>query len=126
MLKALLSALEASQSSPASRRMCWFRINGDEGALGRCYGSLAIRSSDAGHVARIASEVRAAMGRLPGLQHNHQGIDRAAGTVAAVSVWDSEEHARFSREVLGEPIGRLRALGVQFEDPEIYEIMDSE
>jgi hypothetical protein len=26
--------------------------------------------------------------------------------------------------VWGEPIGRLRALGVQFEDPEIYEIME--
>jgi hypothetical protein len=73
-----------------------------------------------------ASEVRAAMRRLPGPQHNHQGIDRAAGTVAAVSVWDSEEHAGFAREALGEPIGRLRALGVQFEPPEIYEIMGGE
>jgi hypothetical protein len=74
----------------------------------------------------IASEVRAAMRRLPGLQHNHQGIDRAAGTVAAVSVWDSAEHANFSREALGDPISSLRALGVQFEPPEIYEIMDGE
>ena len=80
----------------------------------------------ADQVVPLASEVRAAMRRLPGLQHNHQGIDRAAGTVAAVSVWDSEEHANFSREALGEPIGRLRALGVQFEEPEIYEIMDGE
>jgi hypothetical protein len=72
----------------------------------------------------IASEVRAAMRRLPGLQHIHQGIDRTAGTVAAVSVWDSEEHARFAREALGDPISRLRALGVRFEEPEIYEIMD--
>ena len=72
----------------------------------------------------IAGEVRTAMRRLPGLQHNHQGIDRAAGTVAAVSVWDSEAHANFSREALGDPISGLRALGVQFEPPEIYEIMD--
>ena len=74
----------------------------------------------------IALEVDTAMRRLPGLQHNHQGLDRAAGTVAAVSVWDSEEHASFARESLGEPIGRLRALGVQFEEPEIYEIMNLE
>jgi hypothetical protein len=80
----------------------------------------------ADQVVPLASEVRAAMRRLPGLQHNHQGIDRTAGTVAAVSVWDSQEHAGFARETLGEPIGRLRALGVQFEEPEIYEIMDDD
>ena len=72
------------------------------------------------------SEVRAAMHRLPGLQHNHQGIDRVAGTVAAVSVWDSAAHANFAREALGDPISGLRALGVQFEPPEIYEIMDGD
>jgi hypothetical protein len=80
----------------------------------------------ADQVVPLASEVRAAMRRLPGLQHNHQGIDRAAGTVAAVSVWDSEAHANFSREALGDPISGLRALGVQFEPPEIYEIMDGD
>jgi hypothetical protein len=80
----------------------------------------------ADQVVPLTSEVRAAMRRLPGLQHNHQGIDRSAGTVAAVSVWDSAEHARFAREALGEAIGRLRALGVQFEDPEVYEIMDGD
>jgi hypothetical protein len=77
-------------------------------------------------VAAAAQEVQVAMQRLPGVQHIHQGVDRTAGTVAAVSVWDSEEHARFARELLGEPIGRLRALGVQFEEPEIYEIMQGE
>ena len=75
-------------------------------------------------IAATAQEVRAAMRQLPGVQHIHQGIDRTAGTVAAVSVWDTEAHARFAREALGEPIGRLRSLGVQFEEPEIYEIME--
>jgi len=75
-------------------------------------------------IASLTGEVRAVTQRLPGLQHNHLGIDRAAGTVAAVSVWDCEEHANFSREALGDPISGLRALGVQFELPEIYEIMD--
>ena len=80
----------------------------------------------ADQVVPLASAVRAAMRRLPGPQHNHQSIDRAAGTVAAVSVWDSEEHAGFAREALGDPISGLRALGVQFEPPEIYEIMDGD
>jgi hypothetical protein len=71
-------------------------------------------------------EVDAAMRRLPGLRHYHQGVDRAAGTVAAVSVFDGEEQARFAREALGDPIGRLVALGVRFEDPEIYEVFNAE
>jgi len=50
------------------------------------------------------------------------GIDRTAGTVAAVSVWDSAEHARFARETLGAPLERVMALGVQLDPPEIYEI----
>ena len=75
-------------------------------------------------ISAAALEVQAAMQQLPEVQHIHQGVDRTAGTVAAVSVWDSEEHASFPREVLGEPIGRLRALGVQFEEPEIYKIME--
>ena len=77
-------------------------------------------------ITAAAQEVQAAMRQLPGVQHIHQGIDRTAGSVAAVSVWDSEEHARFAREALGEAIGRMRALGVQFEDPEIYKIMEGE
>ncbi len=77
-------------------------------------------------IAPISRDVQAAMRRLPGLQHSHIGIDRTAGTVAAVSVWDSEEQARFSREALGEPVGRLRALGVQLDPPELYEIMDGQ
>ena len=75
-------------------------------------------------ISAAAQEVQAAMQQLPRVQHLHQGVARTTGSVAAASVWDSEEHARFAREVWGEPIGRLRALGVQFEEPEIYEIME--
>jgi hypothetical protein len=75
-------------------------------------------------VAPVSREVEAALNRLPGVQHVHMGVDRTAGTVAAVSVWDTEEHARFSRESLGEPIGRLGAIGVQMAPPEIYEIQE--
>jgi len=73
-------------------------------------------------VASVSQEISAAMRRLPGLQHHHLGIDRTAGTVAAVSVWDSAEHARFARETLGAPLERGMALGVQLDPPEIYEI----
>ena len=71
----------------------------------------------------ITREVNAAVQRLPGCQGLYQGIDRQAGTVAAVSIWDTEEHARFSRDTLGDMITRLQALGVHLDPPEIYEIV---
>ena len=80
----------------------------------------------ADQVVPLASEVRAAMRRLPGLQHNHQGIDRTADTVAAVSVWVGEEHGYFWRAALGDPIEGGRGELGQRQPPEIYEIMDGE
>ena len=74
-------------------------------------------------VVRLAQEVSAAVSRLPGFQHYYGGLDRNAGTVAAVSVWDTEEHARFSRDALGDIMSRLQAAGVQLEPPQIYEIV---
>jgi hypothetical protein len=76
-------------------------------------------------IAPLSREVATAMGRLPGLQHLHQGLDRTTGTAAVVSVWDSEEHARFDRDALGEVIDRLGALRVQMVEPEIYELEDA-
>jgi hypothetical protein len=75
-------------------------------------------------VAPLAREVHAAIDRLPGLLHHHLGVDRTAGTSATVTVWDTEEHARYSRETLGEAIGRLQALGLRFDPSEISEIVD--
>ena len=75
-------------------------------------------------VAPLAREVHAAIDRLPGLLHHHLGVDRTAGTSATVTVWDTEEHARYARETLGEAIGRLQALGLQFHPSEIFEIVD--
>lgn len=73
----------------------------------------------------LAGEVTAAVKRLPGLRHVHQGVDRATGTIVAVSTWDTEEHARFSRETLGGDImTKLREAGVRFDPPEIYELVD--
>jgi quinol monooxygenase YgiN len=71
----------------------------------------------------LASEITAAVEGLSGCQAIYQGTDRTTGTIAAVSVWDTEQHARFSRDALGDVIGRLQALGVQLEPPEILEII---
>jgi quinol monooxygenase YgiN len=73
-------------------------------------------------VVPIVQEVTTAVQQLPGCQDVYQGMDRAAGTGVAVSVWDSEDHARFPRDVLGDAVTRLQNLGVQFEPPRIYEL----
>ena len=72
----------------------------------------------------LTREVTAAARQLPGLQQLHQGADRTAGTVAVVSTWATADQAQFSRDALGDVLARLQALGVQFEPPEIYEVID--
>ena len=70
----------------------------------------------------LTREIAAAVQQLPGCQSYHGGVDRSAGTIAAVSTWDTEEHARFSRDRLGDIIARTQAIGVQLDPPEIYEV----
>ncbi len=72
----------------------------------------------------IVDEVTAKVQQLPGNQHVHQGVDRTTGAAVAVSLWDTEEHARFSRDALGDAIARLQGIGVRFEPPQIYEVLD--
>jgi len=77
-------------------------------------------------VAVAIQEVPAALSQRPGVKRIQQGIDATAGTGAMVSIWDTEEQANFTCVALGDPIDRLQALGVQFEEPEIYELMPYE
>ena len=74
-------------------------------------------------VVRLSGEASAVVSRRPGFQHLHQGFDRNAGTTAVVSIWDTEEHARYSRDALGEVVSRLVAAGAQLDPPQIYEIV---
>ena len=73
-------------------------------------------------VTALVGEVAAAVERMPGFQQLYQARDLSGGTIVAVSLWDTEEHARFSREDLGEVVNRLREQGVQLEPPEVLEV----
>ena len=57
----------------------------------------------------VAQEIARAASRLPGFRSYHVGADRATGQWVAVSEWDSEASARFSREALGEAYTRFLA-----------------
>jgi len=61
-----------------------------------------------------------------GCQSYAGAVDRASGRLRAVSTWDTEEHARFSRDALGQSaVSRLQAAGVQLDPPEFYEVTSS-
>lgn len=71
----------------------------------------------------LSQELGDAAARLPGFVGYRGGGDRATGAIVAVSTWDSEEHARFGREGLGDVLARLLAAGAQLEPPEVYEVV---
>ena len=60
--------------------------------------------------------------RAPGFQQFLTGYDRAEGKGIAVSVFDTLEHAQFSRDLLGDIIPRFQALGLRMEPPVFYEV----
>jgi quinol monooxygenase YgiN len=66
----------------------------------------------------------AAIRKLPGCQDARNGVERSTGRTVTVSTFDTQEHAQFSRESLGEPLARLQAAGWQGEAPEIYETVE--
>ena len=78
------------------------------------------RFDAANHVVR---DVAAAVRQLPGNQSFMGGGNRATGEGIAVSTWDTEEHARGSRDVLSDLVTRLQALGFQMDPPEIFEVI---
>jgi quinol monooxygenase YgiN len=69
----------------------------------------------------MGHDIAAAVTALPGCQQYYGGGNRGSGTTIAVSTWDTEEHATFSRDALASIMPRLQAAGVQLDPPEIYE-----
>ncbi len=72
-------------------------------------------------VLAIASDLKATLDRLPGIQHSHGAVDREAGKTITITIFDTREHAQFSREALGDLIPRFQAAGMTLDAPEIYE-----
>jgi hypothetical protein len=71
---------------------------------------------------QLGQDLAAAIRRQPGFQSSLGGVDRASGQSIVVSTWDTEEHARYSPDVLGDVITKLRDLGLQADPPEIFEV----
>ncbi len=78
----------------------------------------------AADVERLTGEVADAIKGLPGFVAYQGGLDREAGTIVAISTWESESTVNFSREMLGEVISRVTELA-QLEPPDIYEVVST-
>jgi heme-degrading monooxygenase HmoA len=59
-------------------------------------------------VGQLAADLGTAISRLPGYQSYTLTVDRANGQALSVSTWDTEEHARWSREARGDIPSRLQ------------------
>ncbi len=59
-----------------------------------------------------------------GFQNAYLGVNRAAGRIVVVSAWDTQEHAGYVSDAGTATVRRLQALGLQTEQPEIYEVTD--
>jgi len=70
-----------------------------------------------------ASDLKAALDRLPGIQHSHGAIDREAGRTITITIFDTREHAQFSRDALGDLNPRFQAAGMTMAAPEVYETL---
>jgi len=63
-----------------------------------------------------------ALYHLPGFRGFQGCVDRQAGKLLAISLWDTEDQARALRDTIGDIIAQYQAIGAEFESPEIYEL----
>jgi hypothetical protein len=62
---------------------------------------------------KLVQDIAAAIRRQPGCQSFVIGGDRATGRAIAVSTWDTEEHAQWIPDDLGDIGSRLQTVGIQ-------------
>jgi hypothetical protein len=79
-------------------------------------------SSEADIQRIVEQQVIPAVQKLPGFQRYLGGVNRSTGMITAISLWDSEDQASFSRDAMISAVPALTALGVTFDPAEIYEV----
>jgi hypothetical protein len=71
---------------------------------------------------KVLPDIIAGIKQLPGFQSIVVGGDRTTGEAIAVSMFDTEEHARWTANPNTDNASRLRAAGVQMSAPEYFEV----
>lgn len=67
-------------------------------------------------------DIVTAVKALPGFRGYQGGLDRAAGTVLSITLWDDEAAANYPRQTLAPVAARLAELGVRLEAPQIVQV----
>lgn len=70
----------------------------------------------------VEAHIVPALKQLPGFRQYLGGINNETGILCAISLWDTEEQANFSREALAEGVRALVAAGVSLEIADVYEL----
>lgn len=60
--------------------------------------------------------------QLPGFISYHGGTDWENGKAISITVWDSMAHAAELRDLMGDIIPQMQALGVVLDPPQMYEL----
>jgi hypothetical protein len=71
----------------------------------------------------LTDDMIAAHNRQPGLVSLQGGVSRATGALTTITTWETEDAAKLPvREVLGDILDRLGALGVEVTSVDTYEV----
>jgi quinol monooxygenase YgiN len=70
----------------------------------------------------LTEDVAARMKNLPGFVSYYGGSDERTGALVAISIWQTEETANFSRDALGDIITRLNDINARLEPATIYRV----
>ncbi len=70
----------------------------------------------------LTEDVAARMKNLPGFVSYHGGSNERTGALVAISIWQTEETANFSRDVLGDIVTRLNDINARLEPATIYRV----
>jgi hypothetical protein len=72
---------------------------------------------------QLTQDLAAAVKAMPGNQSFMGAVDRANGRAITISTWDTQEHASYSPDALGQVQSRVRAIVTDIDPPEIYEVI---
>jgi hypothetical protein len=60
---------------------------------------------------------------LPGFRRYHGVVDRAQGTGAAISYWETQEQAQAASDAVRPILPQVNAAGIETSPPAIYEVV---
>jgi hypothetical protein len=75
-------------------------------------------------VMSLKDDIIAATKRQPGFVSFQGAVSRATGAIITVSTWETESAGKLPlREILGDLLDRLAAIGLQVKSVDTYEVM---